>query len=157
MTTVTTQRTRPAAARHPAVRTMWIGVALTVLATVAPLVDLVTTGTIEGHVREAYPNWGDDLVGADTTAITVGLLVLGALGLAGWAVSIWATARSRRWARGLASTLFVLGAVVVLFLLTAPAGPYDRMVPVGIGLITALPCVAGLVTVAQLWQRSVPG
>ncbi len=158
MTTMTTRdATGRVRARHPAVRTLWAGLGLTVLATVAPFLDLVTTGTVEDHVRDAYPHWSDDLVHQDMTAIVVGLAVIGLLGIVGWLTSIRATARGRGWARGLSATLWALGTATALYAVSAPAEPYDRMVPIGLGVLLLLPCVAGLWAVVQLWQHGRPG
>jgi hypothetical protein len=57
---------------------------LTVLAAVAPLVDLVSTHSLEGHVRDAYPGWGQGRVNEDLTAIVVFLVSTGVLGIVCW-------------------------------------------------------------------------
>ena len=142
-----------ATTRHPALRVMWAGLAVTVLAGAAPLLDLVTTGTIEAHVRETYPSWSDDWVRGDTTGLAVGLAIIGLLGVVGWLVSIQATRRAWRWARGLTTGLWLVAVAVALFVALAPAEPYERLAPAGIAALTALPCVAGFVAVVQLWRH----
>ena len=152
--TTTAPTTRPSTrTRHPAVPAMWVGVALTVLAAVAPLLDLVTTGTLEAHVRAAYPDWPEEWVQADMTALAAGLGVIGLLGIVGWLILLRATVRGRRWAPAAATVVWVLAATVTAYVAAAPAGAYDQLVPTGLGALTALPCLAGLVAVVQLWRR----
>lgn len=152
--TTTTPTSRPSArVRHPAVPAMWTGLGLTVLAAVAPLLDLVTTGTIEAHVRATYPDWPDDWVQADATALVVGLGVIGVLGIVGWLITLRGTVRGRRWAPIVATVLWVLAVVITGYVAAAPTGAYDQLVPTGIGVLTALPCLAGLVAVVQLWRH----
>ncbi|WP_147915413.1 hypothetical protein [Ruania zhangjianzhongii] len=156
--TTTAPTSRPSArTRPPAAFTIWIGLALTVLAALAPLLDLVTTGTIEAHVRATYPDWPDEWVQADTTAIAVGLGVIGLLGIISWLITLRATIRGRRWVPIVATILWILAVTVTAYATTTPTGAYDRMVPTVLGLITALPCLAGVVAVVQLWRHRLRG
>lgn len=152
--TTTTPTSRPSArTRHPAVPVMWIGLVLTVLAAAAPLLDRVSTGTIEAHVRATYPQWPDESVQADTTALVVGLAIFGTLGIIGWLLTIRAVLREWRWARGLTTAWWLAALTVTFTVALAPADPYEQLAPIGIGLITILPCLAGLVAVVQLWRH----
>ena len=142
--------------RNPALPALWTGLVLTVLATLAPVVDLLATGTIEAHVRSTYPDWPDEWVQADATAIVVGLGAIGLLGAISWLIVLRATIRGRRWATIVATVLWALAATVT-GATAAPAGAYDQLVPMGLVLITALPCLAGLVAVVQLWRYRLRG
>src|SRR5699024_7331995 len=103
--------------------------ALTVVAAVAPVLDLATTGTIEAHVRATYPDWPQDWIQADTTALVVGLGVIGVLGAIGWLVTLRAVVRARRWAPIVSTILWAIAALVTAVVTATPAGAYDRMVP----------------------------
>ena len=155
--TATARPSAPSAqTRNPALPAMWTGLVLTVLAALAPVLDLLAAGTIEAHVRTTYPDWPDEWVQADTTAIAVGLGVIGLLGVISWLIILRATIRGRRWPTIVATVVWVLAATVTAAT-TAPAGAYDQLVPMGLALITALPCLAGLVAVVQLWRHRLRG
>ncbi|MCF6473291.1 hypothetical protein FAF44_33635 [Nonomuraea sp. MG754425] len=132
---------------------LYAGLALSVLVTLVPLLDLVTADSLTGHVRAAYPDWPPELVAADHDAIVSYLTVAGVLGVAGWLWTIRAAAGGRR-VRALATTLFSLGACVALVNLTLSGGAYDRVVPVLYGTLWLLPVVAGAVVVARAWRRA---
>jgi hypothetical protein len=150
MTTIAAPPRSPATYVRPA---LFAGLALTVLATIAPLVDLLTADSIGDHVRAAYPGWSADLVSKDRNAITVYLVAVGVLGLAGWLWSIVAVAHGNRRVRGLSTTLFALGATIQLTTLSIGGESYTTIVPTFHGVLGLLPSLAGLVAVVGLWRR----
>ncbi|MEU7315460.1 hypothetical protein [Streptomyces sp. NPDC007083] len=132
---------------------MYIGLALTAVSALAPLVDVATVDTIAGHVRAAYPQWGPGAVGRDRTAITLYLALTGGLGVLLWLVVIRAVAADRRWARAGATSAWGVGVTVAMANLGMGGEHYEVIVPVGYGLLTLLPCVAGGAAVLRLWRR----
>ncbi|MFJ2900558.1 hypothetical protein ACIO87_37580 [Streptomyces sp. NPDC087218] len=155
MTTTDTPSPAAPAARPPGapVGVMYVGLALTAVTAIAPLVDAVTVDTIAGHVRAAYPDWGPGPVGQDRTAITVYLAVTGGLGVLLWLLVIRAVAAGRRWARTAATSAWAAGMTVAMVDLGMGGERYEVIVPVGYGVLTLLPCVAGGVAVVRLWRR----
>ncbi|MEN5074841.1 hypothetical protein ABE437_13560 [Isoptericola cucumis] len=129
---------------------MWIGAGLTLFCALAPLLDHALTGMISAHVRAAYPDWDAATVSTEATAITAWLVGTAVLGLVGWAVTIPATAKGRRWARPTAVALLVAGLVVAATNLSLGGEAYDVIVPTTFGLLTLLPTVAGLVAVLTM-------
>lgn len=156
MTATARAHTPSAQTRNPALPALWTGLVLTLLAAVAPVVDLLATGTIEAHVRTTYPDWPEEWVQSDATAIAVGLGVIGLLGVISWLIVLRATIRGRRWATIVATVVWVLAAIVTATT-AAPAGAYEQLAPMGLVLITVLPCLAGLVAVVQLWRHRPAG
>ncbi|MBL1068137.1 hypothetical protein [Streptomyces sp. 7-21] len=149
-TTPTTPRaavpgTRPAA--------LYTGLALTVLATLAPLIDIATIDTLTSHVRDAYPDWGPDLVAKDRNAIATYLVATSALGIPLWLVTIRALTTGKRWARTAATLAFAAGTFTALLNLSLSGEHYDVIVPYQHGTLTLLPCLAGLAAIVPLWRR----
>ncbi|TCC50920.1 hypothetical protein E0H75_12250 [Kribbella capetownensis] len=149
MTTIAAPPRSPAYVR-PA---LYAGLLLTVLATLAPLIDLATADSIGDHVRAAYPSWSADDVAKDRAAITIYLVAVGVVGLAGWLTSIVGVARNKRWARWVSTTLLLLGATIQLTDLSVGGEAYSTIVPPLHGVIGVLPSLAGLVAVVGLWRR----
>ncbi|MEU4547340.1 hypothetical protein [Nonomuraea dietziae] len=150
----TIDRATSAHARHSVA--MYLGLALTILATLAPLLDIATVDTLSGHVRDAYPTWGQDLVAMDRDAIVVYLVVTGVLGTILWLLTIWAVMTAKRWARFAALIGFGAGALVALTNLTMGGDHYDVVVPYAYGTLTLLPCVAGFAALISLWRYGRP-
>ncbi|MDA3646290.1 hypothetical protein LZ318_28935 [Saccharopolyspora indica] len=136
-----------------AVRAMHIGLALTVLAALAPLIDVATVDSLGDHVRSAYPDWPDDLIATDRNAIAGYLAVIGVLGIAGWLWSIVGTRKHARWARVVSTIMFALGASVALLNLSLSGGAYTNVVPPLHSALGTLPALAGLAAVVLLWKR----
>lgn len=128
------------------------GLVLTVIATLAPVVDMFTVDTISDHVRESYPDWGSALVDADRNAMVIYLVITGVLGILCWLFVIRAIIAGKRWARLAAAISLVAGTVGALVNLTLPGGEYDVILPIGYGTLTLLPCLAGLAAVFSLWR-----
>ncbi|MEV0800135.1 hypothetical protein AB0I34_20755 [Kribbella sp. NPDC050281] len=149
MTTIAAPPRSPAYVR-PA---LYAGLLLTVLATLAPLIDIVTIDVIADHVRAAYPAWPQKSVLADRNAIAIYLAAVGVLGLVGWLYAIWGVARGKRRVRAVSTVQFVLGATIQLIGLSVGGEAYTTIVPPLHGIIGALPSLAGLVAVVGLWRR----
>lgn len=140
-----------------AIRYMYLGLALTVLAAVAPALDLVTLDIVADHVRNAYPNWPDDMVAADRNAIVGYMAGVGVLGIGCW---LWAIAgvrkRSSR-ARLVSTILFSVGAIMALTDLTFSGEAYTtNVIPYLYGTLGLLPTVPGLLAVVRLWRPKQP-
>lgn len=133
---------------------MFLGLALAVIATVAPLVDLATADTTWDHVRDAYPTWSDALVRGDRNAIVLWLVITGTLGVLTWLWTIYAVTARKRWALRATVTAFVAGTSVALANLTMPGGQYDIIVPPVLGWLTLLPCLAGLAAVVSIRRHA---
>jgi hypothetical protein len=143
--------TRP---RRSALHAMYVGLALTVLATAAPYLDRVTGHVLADHIRDGYPTYPPDRIDTAVTTWLVILSVVGALGVVSWVLVIWATRTRRAWARPAATTAFALGTTLALAaLLTKDTSGDPGLAPL-LGWIGLLPCLAGLVAVATLWRRT---
>lgn len=136
--------------RWPAAMTA--GLILTVIATVAPVVDIVTVDTISDHVRAAYPAWGQASVHADRNAMVIYLVITGVLGIICWLCVIRSVVAGKRWARAAATSACAVGLLIALVNLTTGGDRYDVILPTGYGLLTLLPSLAGLAAVVSLWR-----
>ena len=136
--------------RHAAA--LFVGLALTVIAALAPIVDIATIDTIGDHVRAAYPQWSPALVAEDRNAIAIYMVATNIIGIIGWLATIGAVLARRRWARGLATTLFAFGLLYSLLNLGFGGAAYHVVVPTDHGLLTLLPTLAGLVALVSLWR-----
>lgn len=144
---------QPVADKRPELKVMYVGLLLTVVAALVPLVDLVLTDIVGGRVRAAYPDWPANVVATERNAIVGWLVVSGLLGVGGWLMSIRGVARARRWARPVAASWFLLGAALACLNLTVSGEEYDIIVPPVFGALTVLPVLAGLVAIVHLWRR----
>ncbi len=141
---------------RPALLAMYAGLVLTVVATVAPYVDRASGNVLADHVRHGYPTYSEGRVDSAVTAWLAILTVVGVLGLAGWAASIWATRTGRSWTRPAATLAFGAGTALALTaLLTKDTSGEVGLAPV-LGWIGVLPCVAGVVAVVSLWRGPAP-
>lgn len=148
-------------AQHPAwtpskprlLAAMYVGLLLTVVAGVAPLVDIATADSLFDHVRQAYPEWPAETVRQDRDAIAIYLAAVGGLGALCWIAAIWAVAAERRWARGTVTALFAVGTLLALTGSSLGGEQYDTIVPPLYGLLGVLPCLAGLAAVVLVWKR----
>lgn len=139
---------------NTASRLLHVGLAVTALVALAPLLDVMAVGALAGHVREAYPTWSESSVSADTYAIAGYLGLFGLLGVAGWAWTIRLAARHSPRTRVVATVLFVLGTITALTNLTYGGTAYETIVPVAHGLLGLLPVLVGAAAVTHLWRRS---
>lgn len=141
----------PQSARR-AVVAMYTGLALTVLAMLALVFDLASTGVLAEHLREVYEGYATP---PDEAAVAAYLFTLGALGVLGWLWTVRAVRRRKRWVRPVATVLFLLASVVALANLTVTE--YDQTIlPIQVRLAGLLPCIVGLVAVVLLWARREP-
>jgi hypothetical protein len=93
---------------------MYIGLVMTVLATVVPYVDRVTANTLADHIRASYPRYTRGRIDTAATGYLVCLSVVGVSGVVGWLWSVRAVRAGKRWARLAATTLFALGTSIAL-------------------------------------------
>jgi UDP-N-acetylmuramyl pentapeptide phosphotransferase/UDP-N-acetylglucosamine-1-phosphate transferase len=128
---------------------MYTGLALTVLAVLALVLDLASTGVLAQHLHEVYEGYVSP---PDEAAVAAYLFTLGGLGLLGWLWMLRTVRRQKRWARPVATVLFLLASAVALANLTVRE--YDQTIlPIQVGLAGVLPCIAGLVAVILLWRK----
>ncbi|KRF20649.1 hypothetical protein ASG90_18965 [Nocardioides sp. Soil797] len=131
---------------------MWVGLALTLLATVVPF---LAPQVIEDHIRDSYPGYS---AGELDDAVNGWLMIIGMLGglaVVGWGVSIWATLRASRpklW-------VSLMGGLGIALFLTAALTPEESgdvgLAPAYGGLLV-LPCIAGIAAVTLVWKASAP-
>ncbi|MEV6231804.1 hypothetical protein AB0L88_28505 [Saccharopolyspora shandongensis] len=149
-------QTTEAPPTRKATRFMYAGLALTAIATLAPLLDIATVDALSAHVREAYPNWPEELIAMDRNAIAGYLATIGVLGTAGWLWTIRGAKKQTRWSRAASTALFALGATTALMNLTLTGGEYANVIPPLHATLGALPAIAGLATITVLWRGKSP-
>ncbi|MFI6178113.1 hypothetical protein ACIA8R_21455 [Nonomuraea sp. NPDC051191] len=126
------------------------GAALTLLVTL--FVFAYRSGLAE-HLRTGYPGLAPAKIDEGVTAYTVILVVMGALGLLGWLVTVLGARAGKGWARWLGSGLFVVALCLVLAALTVrDTNGEVGLVPL-LGWSQVLPLVPGLAAVVLLWRR----
>lgn len=137
-------------ARRLPLALMYVGLALTVVVAVVPLLG---QQVLEDHVRHGYPDYSaDELDSAVNGWLTV-LAVLGGLGVIGWAASIWATHRQVR-PRLVSSAMLGLGlALSLTAALTKDTSGEVGLAP-AYGALLLLPCLVGVGAVALLWREA---
>ena len=98
---------------------MYVGMALTAALMLAPIIDLLTTDSVSGHVRATYPHWPERMIRAeDRDAIVAWLAGVGLLGLATWYWSIRSVRRHSRRMRIVVTSGFSLGLIIAMINLT---------------------------------------
>ena len=128
---------------------MYVGLALTVVATVVPFID---RDVLADHIRAGYPGYSDARVNSSTTAYLTYLTVVGVLGVAAW---LWTIRITRKWGRGapiVTPAMFLLGSGVALTNLFINESSGDRALPTSLGLVGMVPVVPGLAAVALVWN-----
>jgi hypothetical protein len=145
---------RAASARDkPVLAAMYAGLALSIVATVVPYVDRATADTLAEHIRDGYPTYGPARIDTAVRTYLVYLSVVGALGVAGWLVSIRGVRRAAWWGRPFATALFTVGTSVALTdLLIKDTSGATGLSPL-LGWVGLLPCLPGLLAVALLWRK----
>jgi hypothetical protein len=147
----TTVSRTPATHERTAVLAMYVGLVLTVVAAIVPVVDEASTDSLSQHLQDVYAGYGVDVPA--TSAVLAYLLTIGALGVVAWLWMLWAVRRRRPWARPAATVLFLLASGLALVNLTVQE--YGQTIlPIRVGLVGLLPCLAGLVAVVLLWRRT---
>jgi hypothetical protein len=131
---------------------MYVGLGLTVVATIAPCADRATGNLLGAHIRAGYPTYPQDRI--DSAALTwlTYLSVLGALGVIAWLVTIWAVRTDKRWARTVTTLVLALGTSIALFNLLVRDTSGDTGLPLLLGSVGMLPSLAGLLAVTLLWR-----
>lgn len=142
--------------QRSAIKAMYAGLGLTVVAMIVPYVDHATTNVLAAHIRAGYPTYTQARIDAAATIYLVLLSAVGVLGIMCWLWTIRAVKAGKRWPRATATVMFALGTAVALtgLLITDTSG--DTGLPPLLGLVGMLPCLAGLVAVTLLWERSRP-
>lgn len=135
---------------------MYAGLALTVAALVVAYVDHATGNVLAAHIRAGYPAYTQARVDTAVTTYLVYLSVVGAVGIVCWLATIRAVKAGKRWARGAATAMFVLGTAIALIDLLVRDTSGDTGLPPLLGWAGMLPCLAGLLAVVLLWGRSSP-
>lgn len=139
----------PGSARR-AVVAMLTGLALSVAAMLALAANLASTDMLARHLHEVYAGYA--VSPPDEVAVATYLFTLGGLGIVAWLWMVWAVRRQKRWARLVATGMFVLASVVAVANLTVTE--YGQTIlPTQFGLAGLVPCLAGLVAVVLLWRR----
>lgn len=134
-------------------RTMYVGMALTALLMLAPLVDVLTADSISSHVRDAYPQWPARKVHQDRDAIVAWLALVGLLGLGAWYWAIRSVRRHSGRMRLVVTTAFAMGLIAVMTNLSVGGDGYQQVVPLLYGLLWLIPAAVGLVAVIGAWRR----
>lgn len=142
--------------RGPVLASLYAGLVLTVLSVAAVYVDRASTGLLSAHLEAGYPSYSAAQIEEAVALWTTVLTVVGALGVAGWGVAIWATRRGLRWSTWLATTLFAVGTALALYLLTVRDTSGDTGLPMELGLVGVVPSVAGLAAVLLAWRTRKP-
>jgi hypothetical protein len=136
-------------------RTMYVGLVLTVVAAIVPYVGQATSDTLADHIRAGYPSYSPARIDTAVTIYLVYLSVVGVLGVAGWLWTARALKASKWWARGAATAMFLIGAgVAVTDLLIKDTSGTTGLPPL-LGWVGILPCLPGMVAIALLWRRPV--
>ncbi|MFJ2899083.1 hypothetical protein ACIO87_29915 [Streptomyces sp. NPDC087218] len=135
---------------------MYVCLALTVLATIATYVDRGTTHLLADHIRAGYPDYSQAQVDSAVTTYLVVSSIIGALGVLGWLTAAWAVKAGKRWARPVATMMFVLGASAGLAGLLTKDTSGATGLPPELGWAGMFPCLAGVFAVTLLWRRRRP-
>jgi hypothetical protein len=131
------ERALPRSARRAMVA-MYTGLAVTVVAMLALARYVASTDGLAEHLDEVYEGYASP---PDEAGVAAYLFTLGALGVLGWLWMLWAVAGQKRWARPVATVLFLLASVVAVANLIVTE--YGRTIlPTSIGLAGLVPCVA---------------
>lgn len=134
-----------------AVRAMYAGLGLTVLATAIPY---ATKDLLADHIRAGYPAYAPAQVNTAVSTYLILLSVIGALGVLAWIGTTWAVRAGKRWARPAATVMLVLGLTIGLTALVTRDTSGDTGLPATLGLLGMVPTLAGLVAVGLLWSPS---
>lgn len=131
---------------------LYIGAILTIATTALVHIDHATANVLASHIQAGYPSY--DRGSIATAAITyIGYLTaLGAVGLIGWATTIWAAGRQKRWARWSALAFFIAAVSTALFNLLIRDTSGATGLPPLLGWAGILPCIAGLAATALMWR-----
>jgi hypothetical protein len=147
-------RSHPSSAQRPAVLALYSGLVLSLVALIVLYVDRATGNVLAGHIRAGYPTYPQADIDAAARFYLVYLSVLGVLAVGCWLLTIWAVRAGKRWARWVASAIFLMATSVALTdLLIKDTSGDTGLAPLH-GWLGLLPCAVGLVAVVLLWRRS---
>lgn len=133
---------------RPAVTAMGIGLLLTVITLTALTIDRVSVHSIADHVDALYAPLD---LHPDPNVLFGILYVIGVTGVLLWLTMIWGVRRHRRWARVVASIVFMVStSIALLVLFVSEYG--TQIFPTAWGILGLLPSIAGLVAVILLWM-----
>ncbi|MDA8368280.1 MAG: hypothetical protein M0026_00215 [Nocardiopsaceae bacterium] len=138
--------------KRTAIWVMYAGLGLTVVAMVVPF----TANVLADHIWAGYPDYTQAQVDSAVTTWLVLLSVVGALGISCWLWTIWAVTAGKWWARLAATAMFALGTGTALTALLVKDTSGDTGLPLLLGGVGMLPCLAGLIAVTLLWRGSWP-
>lgn len=136
-----------------AIVALYAGLALALVATLAPYIDRATANLLAEHIQTGYPSYGQARIDTAVGTYLIYLTVLGAVGILSWLVVIRAATAGRRWTRWAAAGLCVAGTCIALFNLTIVDTSGDTGLPPVLGWVGLLPCLAGLLAVVLMWRR----
>ena len=134
------------------VGSMYTGLAMTAVATVAPCVDRATSNSIAAHVRAGYPSYTAAHIDTAANSYLLYLTMVGVLGIVGWASCIRGVIQGRRGVRVASSVMFALGAVVGLTDLLVKDRSGQTALPPGLAWLGVVPSLPGLLAVVLLWR-----
>jgi hypothetical protein len=137
-----------------AIAAMYAGLGLTVIAMIVAYVDRATANVLAGHIQAGYPGYSRARIDDAVTTYLIYLSVVGMLGIISWLGTIRAIRAGKRWARGVATAIFVVATIIALTDLLIKDTSADTGLPPLLGWIGMLPCLAGLLAVGLLWTRS---
>lgn len=155
MSALATPAQRPRRGVLPGVLT---GIGLTLVATVTPFVDRAGGQVLAEHLRHGYPTYTTDRIDRAVTTWLVILGAVGAIGIAGWATTVWVLrVGQRRGGRIALSLLATASFALVAAAAVSAALVKDTSGEVGLapalGAIGLLHVVAGAIGVVVLWRR----
>jgi hypothetical protein len=141
-----------ASRERSAIRAMYAGLGLTVVALAVPYADHATANVLADHIRAGYPGYSQARIDSAVTTYLIYLSVVAALGIVCWFWAIRAVKAGKRWARGAATAMFALGTAIAVTNLLIRDTSGDIGLPALLGWAGTLPCLAGLLAVTLLWR-----
>lgn len=139
--------------KRATVAAMWIGLACTVIATIAPFLGQDTSNGLAGHVRAGYPFYSSARVDTAVDTYLAYLTGVNAMGVMAWLAIMWAVNKEMRRTFRTALTIFVTAAAIGLFDLLIKDTSGDTGLPPVIGWIELLPCAPGLIVLLLVRGR----
>ena len=150
------RRPNPMTTNRSIIATMYAGLALTVTATLVPPIDRATSNTLADHIRTGYPTYSQARIDTAATTYLVYLSIVGVLGVVAWLWTVRVVKMRKRWGRGAATAMVILGTSVALTDLLIKDTSGDTGLPPLLGWVGILPCLPGLLAVTLLWRRPQP-
>jgi hypothetical protein len=136
-----------------AISTMSTGLALTVVASIAPYVDRDADNGLAGHIRAGYPTYSPARVDRATDIYLAYLTGLNLLAVGCWLAVMWAVVKDKGWAFRAAVLIFFAAVAINTFNLLVKDTSGDTGLPRALGWLGLLPCLPGLISLAVLRGR----